>query len=97
MHYDLHCNVFFLYSGWLSPADDPQGYVQRIDRRIEDITGLTMSTAEQLQVVNYGIGGHYEPHYDFAQVSESVHVCIALLGCLFLCYYAWKESCSAML
>lgn len=34
------------------------------------MTGLTMSTAEELQVVNYGIGGHYEPHFDFARVSE---------------------------
>ena len=48
--------------------DDPLGYVERVDRRIEDVTGLTMETAEQLQVVNYGIGGHYEPHYDFARV-----------------------------
>ena len=37
-------------SGWLSSEDDPLGYVDRIDRRIEDFTGLTMSTAEQLQV-----------------------------------------------
>lgn len=56
-------------SGWLGPADDPLGIVDRIDQRIEDVTDLTMSTAEQLQVVNYGIGGHYEPHYDFARVK----------------------------
>ena len=39
-----------LLSGWLGSSDDPLGYVDRIDRRIEDFTGLTMETAEQLQV-----------------------------------------------
>ena len=39
-----------LSSGWLSSQHDPLGYVDRIDRRIEGFTGLTMETAEQLQV-----------------------------------------------
>ena len=29
-----------------------------------------MSTAEDLQVANYGVGGHYEPHFDYARVSK---------------------------
>ncbi len=42
--------VTLVYSGWLSSGDDPLGYVDRVDQRIEDLTGLAMSTAEQLQV-----------------------------------------------
>ena len=38
------------FSGWLGASDDPLGYVSRIDQRIEDVTGLSMETAEMLQV-----------------------------------------------
>ncbi|GLG99303.1 Prolyl 4-hydroxylase subunit alpha-2 [Gryllus bimaculatus] len=55
-------------SAWLS--DEDHKHIHSVNRRVEDLTGLTMETAEQLQVVNYGIGGHYEPHYDFARKEE---------------------------
>lgn len=51
-------------SSWL--RNDEHRYVAGVSRRIEDITGLEMDTAEELQVVNYGIGGHYEPHLDYS-------------------------------
>lgn len=56
-------------SGWLSDAEHE--VVRTVGVRIEDMTGLTMAAAEELQVVNYGIGGHYEPHYDFAGKEET--------------------------
>lgn len=57
-------------SAWLREPEHP--VIERISRRVEHMTGLTTSTAEELQVVNYGIGGHYEPHYDFARVTSSI-------------------------
>ncbi|KAL1465174.1 hypothetical protein WDU94_004764 [Cyamophila willieti] len=56
-------------SAWLREPEHP--VVERISKRVEYMTGLTTSTAEELQVVNYGIGGHYEPHYDFARPGEA--------------------------
>jgi prolyl 4-hydroxylase len=35
------------------------------------MTGLSMETAEQLQVQNYGIGGHYVPHWDHRLSGET--------------------------
>ena len=43
-------HVLPLFSAWLGPEHDDSGIVQRIDKRIEAVTGLDMSTAEQLQV-----------------------------------------------
>lgn len=55
-------------SAWLKGED--HHVFARINRRIETITNLTVSTAEELQIANYGIGGHYEPHFDYARKRE---------------------------
>lgn len=55
-------------SAWLKHEED--SVITRVNKRIQAITGLDISTAEDLQVVNYGIGGHYEPHFDFARREE---------------------------
>ncbi|XP_020811534.1 prolyl 4-hydroxylase subunit alpha-1-like [Drosophila serrata] len=44
---------------------------KRIKRRIEDISGLDLSGSENLQVLNYGIGGHFDMHTDFRNISSS--------------------------
>lgn len=56
-------------SAWLRPDDDI--VIERVNKRISAVTKLEMDTAEDLQIANYGIGGHYEPHFDFARKEES--------------------------
>lgn len=57
-------------SAWLEDSASP--VVRRISQRIETTTGLSLDPkhAEPLQVANYGIGGHYEPHHDFIQNKD---------------------------
>ncbi|XP_075065830.1 prolyl 4-hydroxylase subunit alpha-2 isoform X1 [Mixophyes fleayi] len=55
-------------SAWLEEYDDP--VVARVNKRMQAITGLTADTAELLQVANYGMGGQYEPHFDFSRKEE---------------------------
>ncbi|KAJ8403876.1 hypothetical protein AAFF_G00347440 [Aldrovandia affinis] len=58
-------------SAWLKETAHP--VVRRVDQRITALTGLNLQPpyAEYLQVVNYGIGGHYEPHFDHATSASS--------------------------
>ncbi|XP_055381335.1 uncharacterized protein LOC129611935 [Condylostylus longicornis] len=49
--------------GWLTETMHP--VVKTINQRIEDMTDMTMKTAEVMQVMNYGIGGHYDVHPDY--------------------------------
>ncbi|CAE1292356.1 P4HA [Acanthosepion pharaonis] len=55
-------------SAWLKGEEHE--IFEKINKRIQTVTNLTLSTAEELQVANYGIGGHYEPHFDFARKRE---------------------------
>ncbi|XP_072846282.1 prolyl 4-hydroxylase subunit alpha-2 isoform X1 [Pogona vitticeps] len=55
-------------SSWLEETDDQ--VVAKVNQRMEQITGLTVKTAELLQVANYGMGGQYEPHFDFSRKDE---------------------------
>nr|XP_046245498.1 prolyl 4-hydroxylase subunit alpha-3 isoform X3 [Scatophagus argus] len=58
-------------SAWLS--DSAQSTVGKLDQKISLLTGLNVKHpfGEYLQVVNYGIGGHYEPHFDHATSPSS--------------------------
>lgn len=82
--------------------------ISQVTRRVGDVTGLDMATAEDLQVVNYGIGGHYEPHFDYARVYFLFYLTISryliflavdfhtffcvFLNSLFLWRFAWAEA-----
>lgn len=63
-----HAHYRVSKSAWL--RDEESITIKRVSERITAATGLTMATAEELQIANYGVGGQYEPHYDFARRKE---------------------------
>jgi len=54
-------------SAWLDNGEDP--LIQLIDKRVGAMSGLNMKSAESLQIANYGIGGHYDTHFDFSRLT----------------------------
>lgn len=86
------------FSAWLKDTVHP--IVRQLDQRISMLTGLNVQPphGEYLQVVNYGIGGHYEPHFDHATVSTSEscfilwHIHSGCSDCTLTCVtYGWWE------
>jgi len=73
-------------SAWLK--DDDDSLIASISQKASYVANLTLDTAEYLQVLNYGIGGHYEPHFDFAQGREmsSFEKGIGNRVATFICY-----------
>ncbi|XP_048758000.2 prolyl 4-hydroxylase subunit alpha-1-like isoform X1 [Ostrea edulis] len=55
-------------SAWLKDDDDV--VIRNVNRRIGAVSSLNVETAEELQIANYGLGGQYEPHFDFARKEE---------------------------
>ncbi|XP_064469405.1 prolyl 4-hydroxylase subunit alpha-1-like [Ornithodoros turicata] len=55
---------------WLDDGDD--ALAARVSRRISAVTGLSINNAEPLQIVNYGLGGHYGPHNDNGNPGDAL-------------------------
>ncbi|XP_064639928.1 prolyl 4-hydroxylase subunit alpha-2-like [Lineus longissimus] len=64
----LNTNIRVSETSWI---DDSRRVIARISRRVQEITGLSTKLAdvaphaEQMQVLNYGIGGMYQPRHDY--------------------------------
>ncbi|GFT62807.1 prolyl 4-hydroxylase subunit alpha-1 [Nephila pilipes] len=56
-------------SAWLGDSFHPR--IARASQIVKEVTGLEVNTAEELHIINYGIGGHYEPHLDFKREGEA--------------------------
>ncbi|XP_068706058.1 prolyl 4-hydroxylase subunit alpha-1-like [Montipora foliosa] len=59
-------------SAWLENTDDE--LIAKVNRRIGAVTGLDMSTAEPLQIANYGMAGQYEYHLDFGDPGSPLDI-----------------------
>ncbi|KAL5009467.1 hypothetical protein ScPMuIL_011772, partial [Solemya velum] len=63
-------------TAWLHDVFHP--IIGKLSRRIETLTGLNLrekdfvSDCEPLQVLNYGVGGLYVPHYDYLEETADV-------------------------
>lgn len=52
-------------------------FIQEIDERLGEIIKLPIENGEGLQILNYGLGGEYKPHFDYfppEQAGSAVHV-----------------------
>ena len=65
---------------WL--AHNATSLTEKIINRVSGITGLDADFAEPLQMANYGLGGHYIPHFDHftAEPSGKNHPSVDVAG-----------------
>jgi prolyl 4-hydroxylase len=51
---------------------DENPFIAKLDARIADLMDCPQSHGEGLQILNYGIGGEYKPHFDYFPDTEGV-------------------------
>jgi prolyl 4-hydroxylase len=59
---------------WFQRAED--AFIERIDRRLANLMNLPLENSEGLQVLHYGPGAEYRPHFDYFppdQAGSAVH------------------------
>lgn len=59
--------------------DDTNDLTKRLNQRIADMTGFDLTRSHELQINNYGLGGNFEPHYDFRDTTEVSMYCISYI------------------
>ena len=60
--------LFSANSAWVRQGQ--HAVTDRVYRRIGEMTGLAVKSAEDLHVLNYGVGGHYDIHVDFFDLAN---------------------------
>ncbi len=56
--------------GMFFPQNSPDPILRKIEKNIAEITKLPIENGEGLQILKYGIGGEYQPHYDYFTASH---------------------------
>ncbi|XP_035681720.1 prolyl 4-hydroxylase subunit alpha-3-like isoform X1 [Branchiostoma floridae] len=79
-------------TGWVPDTEDL--VVAKLSRMVAHITGLntTFPTGDNFQVLNYGLGGQYEPHYDHLKEEVSRTLMAANRILTFLFYLSEVEA-----
>lgn len=71
-HGDEVSKVRTSQTAWFS--EDNHQVIANVNRRVEAVTGLSINMdkghCELVQIANYGMGGHYVPHYDYLIVDR---------------------------
>ncbi len=61
--------------GTYFPIEDNE-FIARLDHRLADIGNLPVENSEGIQILRYGVGGEYKPHFDYFpphQTGSSAH------------------------